>query len=344
MRRFITFSLLAAVAVPAIATAQERRPAPEPDRDRVYTFRFGPDDEAISLTRRGRLGVTIDMRSDAARDSVGALIAGVTPGGAAERAGIRAGDIATRFNGTRLTSPPAAGDDMGPGESHPAHQLIRLASQLDPGDTVRLEVRRDNRLQTITFQAEESDMDMLFRRMGPAGRGVAIPDMLPEALRRGFDVARQGAGRFMVTLGEGVLNDLELVKVNPGLGEYFGTNEGLLVANIGSDTTLSLRNGDVVLAIGGRRPTSAAHAMRILSTYEAGETVAFEIMRQRRRITVTGWMPQAQGGAWRIRRNSFELPIPDLHIQPGDVHPRIEVNPRIEIDHAPIRHRTIIKT
>jgi S1-C subfamily serine protease len=333
MRRLLTLSLIAAVAVPAIATAQERRPAPE--RDRAYTFRFGPDEEGFTIMRRGRLGVTVDMRPDAARDSIGALIAGVTPGGAAERAGVRAGDVATRFNGTRLAGPLAGSEDMDHQESHPAHRLIRFASRVDPGDTVRLEVRRDGRPQTFTFQAEEADVDMLVRRMAPLARQFmpALPDQI-------FGPG----GRMMVTIGGGILNDLELVKVNPGLGEYFGTNEGLLVTNIGSDSALGLRSGDVILSIGGRRPTSASHAMRILSTYESGETVQFEVMRQRRRTTVNGRMPQSREGEWRIRRNSFELPIPDIHILPRDVHPRIEVNPRIEIEHPPIRQLTIIKT
>ncbi len=339
MRRFITLSLLAAVAVPAFATAQERRPAPEPDRDRAYTFRFGPEEQALTLMmRRGRLGVSVDLRADAARDSVGALIAGVTPGGAAERAGIRAGDLVIRFNGTRLAGPMTGGGDreaMEDDQSHPAHRLIRLTARLDPGDTVRLEVRRDGRLQNFALVAEESDVDMLVRRMGPLIR-ERIPAMADQFFGPG--------GRMMVSIGRGTLNDIELVMVNPGLGEYFGTNEGLLVTNVGADSALGIRNGDVILSIGGRRPTSTSHAMRILSTYESGEAVQFEVMRQRRRITVNGRMPQNRDGEWRVRRNSLELPIPDIHILPRDGHPRIEVNPRIEIDLAPIRHRTIIKT
>lgn len=330
MRRFITLSLLAAVAVPALAPAQEPPPQPR-ERDRVYTFQFGPQDHAISLMRRGRLGVTVDMRADAARDSVGALIAGVAPGGAAERAGIRTGDIVTRLNGSRLAGPAPSGEDIDAAESHPAHRLIQLASRLDPGDTVRLEVRRDGRLQTFTFQAEESDMDMLVRRMGPG----MLPELLGPALRRGFDIAREAPGRFMVSIG-GALNDIELVKVNPGLGEYFGTTEGLLVTNVGSDSALGLRSGDVVLSIGGRRPTSVQHALRILSTYDPGEAVQLEVMRQRRRVTVSGHMPEGRQGGVRIRRNSYE--IPDIRFLPRDGAPWIEFEHPV-----PSRQRVIIK-
>src|SRR5258707_8334600 len=53
--------------------------------------------------RRGRLGITVDMRPDASRDSIGARVAGITtPNSAAARAGVQVGDIVTRFNGTPL--------------------------------------------------------------------------------------------------------------------------------------------------------------------------------------------------------------------------------------------------
>lgn len=298
MRRLITLSLLAAAAVPAVTMAQDPQPQP---RERVYSFSFGGDEPAIALARRGRLGVTLDMRSNPGRDSIGALIAGVTPGGAAERAGVRAGDIATRFNGTPLAGAPTAGEDAE--DAAPAQRLRRLASRLDPGDTVRLEVRRDGRPQTFTFQAEESDMDMLVRRMEPF-MDARVPGFMGEA----------GPGRVMVGFRMGPLDNIELVKNNAGLGANFGTSEGLVVTNVGDDsTTLGIRAGDVLLAIGGRRPSSPAHALRILSTYEPGETVSFDIMRQRRRMTVSGRMPEPREGGWRIRRNSFDLPAPDMH-------------------------------
>ena len=52
------------------------------------------------------------------------------------------------------------------------------------------------------------------------------------------------------------------------------------------DSTLPLRSGDVILVIGGRRPTSPSHAMRILRSYEGGETVTIEILRKKKHSTV----------------------------------------------------------
>jgi S1-C subfamily serine protease len=85
--------------------------------------------------------------------------------------------------------------------------------------------------------------------------------------------------------------DFELVTLNPDLGEYFGTKEGLLVVKAPEDSSLLLKSGDVILAIGGRKPTSPSHAMRILRSYDAGETVAIDIMRRQKRLALSWTVP-----------------------------------------------------
>jgi len=93
--------------------------------------------------------------------------------------------------------------------------------------------------------------------------------------------------------------DLEVVSLNPDLGEYFGTKEGVLVVKAPADSSLPLKGGDVILSIGGRRPTSPSHAMRILRSYEPGETVALDIMRKQKRVTVSWKVPER--GERRLR-------------------------------------------
>jgi S1-C subfamily serine protease len=76
------------------------------------------------------------------------------------------------------------------------------------------------------------------------------------------------------------------------LGAYFGTKEGLLVVRAPSDADLNLRSGDVILQIDGRAPTSPSHALRILRSYEGGETVSMQIMRNKSRTTVDFTVPE----------------------------------------------------
>jgi S1-C subfamily serine protease len=84
---------------------------------------------------------------------------------------------------------------------------------------------------------------------------------------------------------------MELVELNEGLGKYFGTDEGLLVVSAPESNALQLEDGDVIKSIDGREPKSVGHAMRILGSYQAGETLELSIMRDKRRKKLEIEMP-----------------------------------------------------
>lgn len=306
MRRIMAWAFLAAVAVSAgAARSATAQAVPHLDRDtavvrsRGFNYFYGPDEVRVGSFQRGRLGILVDLSADPARDSIGARVAGVTPGGPADRAGIQAGDIVVRLNGTPLVRRGGGNEDNDDGGavSRPGTQLIKLASRLDPGDTVKLDLRRAGRPISATLVAQESGADEMVHRgdiIGVPAPGERMDIRIPG-----------GAMNFAFTTGP--LASMELVQVNPGLADYFGTSDGLLVVNVGNDSTLGLRDGDVILSIGGRKPGSPAHAMRILGTYDPNETVTFEVMRMKHRVTVNGKMPQEQDRPWTVSPNSFEL-------------------------------------
>jgi S1-C subfamily serine protease len=93
---------------------------------------------------------------------------------------------------------------------------------------------------------------------------------------------------------------LNLVTLDADLGSYFGTTEGVLVVRAPSDSGLPLKSGDVILAIDGRKPTSPEHAIRILRSYEGGEAVKLDVMRQKRRTTATWTVPDEEN-RYRMR-------------------------------------------
>jgi hypothetical protein len=296
MRRLLTLVFLAAVAVPAAAQETPRpprQPRPPADTDVVRTYRFdvGPDGVWYQGGRRGRLGVVVDLGADPARDSIGARIAGVTPGGAADKAGVRTGDIVVRLNDSRLAQSGGASENAE--ASTPGRRLVELASRLHTGDTVHLELRRAGKPVNVTLIAGSSGIEDLAR------------SMTIRALPRGEMRVPLERGYMNFSFSGAPLANLELVKVNPGLGEYFGTSEGVLVVNAPGDSTLGLRSGDVILSIGGRKPNDPSHAFRILGTYDPGETVTFEVMRMKRRISVTGKMPER--GVWRAHPDALEF-------------------------------------
>jgi membrane-associated protease RseP (regulator of RpoE activity) len=273
-----------ALTLPAGVTAQVT-PAPSPDRraPRAESRIFRVD------MNRGRIGVVVNTAADAKSDKYGARIDAVTPGGPAEKAGLKAGDIITRFNGTALGGlVPVNDEDSGPGL-----KLVDLAHDLDPGDSVKIEYRRGSDTRTATLVAQDLSPYVL---SGPFGGSIEVRPKIEMG-----DIAPLvgvGSGNFSFCFGDPWCS-LELVTLNPDLGEYFGTKEGVLVVRAPADSTLPLKSGDVILSIGGRQPTSPSHAMRILRSYEAGETVSIDIMRHQRRMSVSWKVPDQSQRGWR---------------------------------------------
>ena len=93
--------------------------------------------------------------------------------------------------------------------------------------------------------------------------------------------------------------ELELVELNEGLGRYFGTDKGLLVVNAPESDAFELQDGDVIQSIDGREPKDARHAMRILSSYQAGEGLKLGIMRDKKKRTLDIEVPADYRGMHR---------------------------------------------
>jgi S1-C subfamily serine protease len=85
----------------------------------------------------------------------------------------------------------------------------------------------------------------------------------------------------------GELSEIELAPLNPDLGQYFGTSEGILVISAPRGSSLGLRGGDVVLAVDQRKPASPSHLLRILRSYDHDESFKIDILRNRKRETIT---------------------------------------------------------
>jgi S1-C subfamily serine protease len=265
----------AALTVLSALTALPGSDALAQDHDHDHDYRF-------VVGGRPRIGVMIDARADADSDKIGARIKEVTPAGPADKAGLKAGDIITSFNGTALGGIKSDDED----ESGPGQKLIDLAQKLDVGDTVTVQYRRGTETRTARIIAEDVKMSM---RMW-------MPHMqdLPRMKMPDFD---GGDGDFRVFINDR-FSDLDLVDLNPDLGEYFGSKTGVLVVKAPSDSTIPLKAGDVILKIDGREPKSVSQAERILRSYDSGETAKLEVMRKQKRITVSWAVPERKAREW----------------------------------------------
>src|SRR5215469_61057 len=90
---------------------------------------------------------------------------------------------------------------------------------------------------------------------------------------------------------QGPLSNMELASLPPQLGKYFGTDKGVLVVRAPPDGALKLEDGDVILSIDGREPTSGSHATRILGSYQPGEKISLRIVRQHKNMDLEATLP-----------------------------------------------------
>jgi serine protease Do len=126
--------------------------------------------------RRGQLGVTVQaVSSDLAAslglaDVGGAIVSSVTPGSAAERAGIRQGDVIESFNGKALRDTNA---------------LRNHVAEVSPGSRATVTIRRDGSSQelTVTLDGAKSDRARSVDDQTTedhAALGVAVAPLTPE--------------------------------------------------------------------------------------------------------------------------------------------------------------------
>ncbi len=238
--------------------------------------------------RGAMLGVNIGGDQDRAE---GVELLGVSPGGPAEAAGLRKGDVLVAIDGKPLRRSADAGA---------SRQLVAHLRGMQPGQAVKIEYLRDGKRQVanVTTAAAEPPMARLLRQHLP--EGMAFPD-------------------FNEFLGPGrAFGSLELVAMTPGLGQYFGTDKGLLVVRAPETTGSRLEEGDVILAIDGRTPENPRHAFRILESYQPAEKIKLDVLRQRKRMTLELQVP-AEGASGR----SFHPPgMPVPPVPPPPVEPR----------------------
>lgn len=257
---------------------------------------------------RPRLGISVSTDQDSELDAQGARVTNVLEGGPAWNAGIREGDVITRVDGKSLFDPldRDAEDEFDLDQSVPVQRLLAIARELEPGQEVSVTYLRDGQTRTVTVSAE----DLSGRRFDFAGPGFDAERFREQM--RGLESLRDlpGVREFQWRSGEPGDLDLrvfdgapgamffggpamsrygpELVPLNEGLGQYFGTTEGVLVVNVADDSALSLQAGDVIVSIGGRAATTPERVRSILGSYDDDEDISIRIRRNGREIEVMG--------------------------------------------------------
>ncbi len=219
----------------------------------------------MGMRQRSQLGIVISPPdADERRDGVEIL--SVSPGGAAATAGLQAGDVITEVNGKSLQRK---------GEESSRSQLLAMLSDVKPGEKVTVSYRRGDKTASASVVTQ-----------APVRRAFNLPPLPPPPFAGG-----PGLPYMMFPGSDGVFGSAELAPLTPKLGQYFGTDKGLLVVRGPGDDRLKLEDGDVIVDIDGRVPDNAAHAARILGSYESGEKLKLNVLRMKKRVTLEVEVP-----------------------------------------------------
>lgn len=189
---------------------------------------------------RGYLGVApqplTPELADQFKAAVGALVAEVTPESAAEKAGLKPGDIITSVNGEPITDP---------------RQLLLAISQQVPGTTVTIGYKRDGQEQTARATLERRPEQLLAGNSGQRQNnddgvldGVAVADITPQ-LRDQLQIPQRVQGAV-------------ITQVDP----------------TSPSAQQGLREGDVILELDRKPVKNAEEAVRLSEQIKGPEVVA----------------------------------------------------------------------
>ena len=195
---------------------------------------------------RGWLGVTIQPITSALqdkldlKDSNGALVSDVTPGGPAGKAGIESGDVIISFDGKEIIE---------------SNDLPFIVSATPVGKNVKIDVLRNGNKRTFDIKVGElkdesntSSKKNIGGSDNSSGLGLTLDEITPEMVRQ-----------YNLTEKSGII---------------------VLQVDSGSDAEAAgLQAGDIITEIDREKVANMSQFNRKIKNYKAGDTILFLIKR-----------------------------------------------------------------
>jgi membrane-associated protease RseP (regulator of RpoE activity) len=277
----------------------------EPGQDpKVMTHMIQGEPMIAALGGGPRLGIEIrdlgkeDLAKFKLSSQQGVAVEEVTKDSAAEKAGVKAGDVVVQFDGENVRS---------------AAQLTRLVRETVAGRTVKMAVMRDGKRMDLDVAPAEADnvfnlamagermpniekhleivpeggQQFTFKRRVP-GQPVPAPggaftweERVPAPgrppLPEGGTLRFFGdeAGNMVVTPGRGRLG-VNVQELAPELAAYFGVKDGLLVNGVQADTPAAkagIKAGDVIGSVNGKAVGSPDELIKELADKDGEVTI-----------------------------------------------------------------------
>ena len=258
---------------------------------RAYAYRYlgNPD--------RGLLGVVLEG------DEHGLRVKAVTPGSAADKAGIRNNDVIVAVDGK-----PLGGEKK--------DRVIHAVSLGDVkvGQSMKLSILRDGKTSDYTVKAERRDPYNVAYAFGDNGDLSSLGKLdsevwSTEMQQRIQDQTQKALAKAQVYVDAGKRAErslgrlnlltpwwgLNLVSLNPDLAGYFGTDKGVLVLSADDDDFKQLKSGDVLEQVAGTKVERPEDAFRILREQPSGSQVKVDVLRQHKAMTLSLRAPESGG-------------------------------------------------
>ena len=225
------------------------------DRNEVWLLNEGD---------RGWLGVTIaEVTADKAKElklpaARGVILSSLEADGPAAKAGLKANDVITEFNGQRVEG---------------TLQFRRLIRETPGGRTVQLTFWRDGRAQSVSVELGAFPDKLVGHGFGPKEFKFEMPEFGGKLF--GHDIFLQQGPR----LG------IDAEDLRGQLGSYFGApdGEGVLVRDVASGTPAEkagLKAGDVIIKIDGERVRTVHDLREKMRAKRENKTVSVSVIRK----------------------------------------------------------------
>ena len=223
--------------------------------------------------QRGYMGVTLGPAVDedvsqalGIPKNQGQLISGVTAGGPAARGGLRTGDVVIRVNGQAV---------------NPDQTLSRLVAAVQPGQTARLDVIRNNRPETVNVTvAARPTVEQLAAITGQSDEFGADDDS------DGGAVEKDGVTRAPAAAPNAL--GLTVQPLTPTIARQINvdsTVQGVVISQVdpSSDAGQKLRRADVIQAVNGTPVRTAAELAAAVAQAKAAGRSQVLLLAQRGR-------------------------------------------------------------
>jgi serine protease Do len=216
---------------------------------------------------RGYLGIRIQPLDEdlgaslGLADKRGEFVQAVEPGGAADKAGLKAGDVILQVDGKEVT---------------PDQTLSFIVANIAPGKAIPIALIREGKRLTVTTTVG--------RR--PSEEELAKAQMFDPDAQEGQDGMDKSQGQ-----GNGVIEQslgLQVIPLTPGIASQLGAPDntrGLVVAAVDPSSDAGakgLQRGDILLSANYRAVTKAPELEVIVKEAQKAERAAVLLQIQRR--------------------------------------------------------------